>query len=117
MGFSSDSGSNQGSVDAANAAPNTNGDGHASFGHMLIDYLKNRYPIAGGVAGAIAGNGRPTQDGSSGAVAQAGQAASAPPVVLPSNNMPDYSGLISQNAQPSQGSGQGLKAILSMLAA
>lgn len=72
-----------------------------SFGDRLGDYFKNRYPIAGGLAGMVFD---PQQN----------QAAVAPLAPVPGNTQPDYSQMIAQNAQPQQGGG-GLGAILKLI--
>lgn len=71
-----------------------------SFGDRLGDYFKNRYPIAGGLAGMV--------------FPQQGQTASAPLAPMPNQTQPDYSQMIAQNAQPQQGGG-GLSAILKLI--
>lgn len=74
-----------------------------SFGDRLGDYFKNRYPIAGGLAGMVFDP-------------QQSQPATAPLAPMPGGTVqqPDYSQMIAQNAQPQQGGG-GLGAILKLL--
>jgi len=73
-----------------------------TFGDKLGDYFKNRYPIAGGLAGMVFD---PQQQG---------QPATAPLTSMPGNTQPDYSQMIAQTAQPQQ-SGNGLEAIIKLL--
>jgi hypothetical protein len=73
-----------------------------SFGDRLGDYFKNRYPIAGGLAGMVFDP-------------QQSQPATAPLAPMPGGTtQPDYSQMIAQNAQPQQGGG-GLGAILKLI--
>jgi hypothetical protein len=92
---------------AAPATPTTEAPGGAapaekSFGDRLGDYFKNRYPIAGGLAGMVFDP-------------QQSQPATAPLAPMPGGTQqPDYSQMIAQNAQPQQG-GSGLGAILKLI--
>lgn len=83
------------------AAPKT-----PDFGDRLGAYFSAKYPIAGSLMNAVAGPSTPT-------------GAQTPPMqhetahAAPLTAGPDYSSLISQNAQPKEGGG--LAAILKML--
>lgn len=87
---------------AAPAGGATTAPEQKSFGDRLGDYFKNRYPIAGGLAGMVFD---PQQQ----------QPATAPLAPMPGGTQqPDYSQMIAQNAQPQQGGG-GLGAILKLI--
>jgi hypothetical protein len=81
-------------------------DGH-SFGDRLGSYFASKYPIAGGLAQAVFGNGGAPQ------VTQA----SAPLGNLPTGaeGQAPQSDLVGMNAQPKSGGGGGLQAILSLI--
>jgi hypothetical protein len=82
-----------------------------SFGDKLGGFLKDRFPVAGGLADLVIGGGHHTApDG-----VQPVGPASAPLPNMPQQQMPDYSDIIAQNAQPKQSGG--LQTILKLLMA
>lgn len=77
-----------------------------SFGDRLGDLFKERFPVAGGLAGMIGGprntaatQGMPVPENT------------LPTVDLPQQQLPDYSAQMQQNAQPKGG---GLAALLKL---
>lgn len=95
MGFSSP----QGGGDKP-AAPTSN------LGSSVLNYMQQRYPIAGGLANAAFGS-------SVQGVQQPAQEAQAP--VMDQGTMPDYSQMLSMNAKPPSSNGGGLATILKLI--
>jgi hypothetical protein len=79
---------------------------HQSFGDRLGDLFKERFPVAGGLAGMIGGHNTAATQGMP--VPENGL----PPIQMPTQDLPDYSAQMQQNAQPK--SGGGLQALLKL---
>ena len=110
MGFTNLMGG--GDLAAGGAAPAPTGDAPAGdaakkpdFGERLGNYFENRFPIAGGLAGAVFGNNAAPQT-------QAPTAVDAPLPQMPGQPAPDYS-MLAMNAKPEEGGG--LAAILKLI--
>lgn len=110
MGFSNTLQDNKGAADAGvgnapSGAPLTATTPHKSFGDKLGDYLKNRYPVTGGLASMVFD---PSQT--------AAPAVAANPVpqaqILP-GDQPDYTPMIGMSPMLRQSSG--LAALLKLL--
>lgn len=85
---------------------------HQDIGHQLTNFLSQKYPIAGGLAHMVFGNGgppeSPTGSGTGAAMAQA------PLPQMPEQSTPDFS-MLAANAKPPENSG--LKNIIMQLLA
>ncbi len=96
MGFTSPDAAPTDTASIAQQAPDTGSvtTKKPDFGHNLMSYMQQRYPVMDGIANAIA-----APDANAGAA--------------PQGQMPDYSSMIAQNAQPKQSGG--LSAILKLI--